>query len=842
MKGDSMRIFDFRLIIIVAFVIIAHSALGQVSKTFYADSTGRLYVNPGTPVYIYLSTSPDGKNPVRIKSMQPEGEPLIWNGHGVQFLTHLNLYLGRRIRFDLYADGIPPKTSTSFDPKVGVQKGNVFYLSGSSALELSANDPSSGVHGIYYSINNSEFQPYQTPFVFDKEGEYIIRFYAVDNVGNKEDEGERTVIVDTTPPETTINIEGTHHNQVITAQTRLSLKSSDKIGVKETFYSINDGKESRYQGLISIANLPEGDHTIYWYSKDLVGNIEEKKSFAFFVDRTPPMVFEEILGNTYLVSGKEYSSGRSQLRIVAVDNKAGVKEIYYSINNAPFTRYEKPIFLSEITGAISIRSYAIDNVNNKGTSDAEGQKFSMPQVDITGPNIAFSLTGGQLQIRDTLWIGPDTKINIQASDAGSGVNRIEYKVSNSEVQTYSEPFTLKQAGYFTVNATAWDNVDNQNVKSFSFGVDATPPKTEISIEGIQHNLVISTQTKLKLTATDELGVKSSFYKINSGNDTRYTGSISVANLAEGEHTIQYYSIDLAGNIEDIKSLVFFVDRTPPMVFEEIMGNTYMVAGKEYSSGRSQLRIVAVDNKAGVKDIYYSINNEPFARYEKPIFLSEITSAISIRSYAIDNVNNKGTSDAEGQNFSMPQVDITGPSIKHSFTGGQLSLRDTLWIGPNTKINLLAVDKGSGVSHIEFKQNNSSPQTYSEPFTLNQSGYFTINTTAWDNVNNLNIASFAFGVDAVAPEVFVNFSVKPHQILQEESESIPVFAPGVQIFAGATDNKTGVDRIMISINDAREKEYIQPISGFKSNQTHSVIIRGIDKLGNSNSIKVRFRVE
>jgi hypothetical protein len=299
---------------------------------------------------------------------------------------------------------------------------------------------------------------------------------------------------------------------------------------------------------------------------------------------------------------------------------------------------------------------------------------------------------------------------------------------------------------------------------------------------------------------------------------------------------------LAGNIEDIKSLVFFVDRTPPMVFEEIMGNTYMVAGKEYSSGRSQLRIVAVDNKAGVKDIYYSINNEPFARYEKPIFLSEITSAISIRSYAIDNVNNKGTSDAEGQNFSMPQVDITGPSIKHSFTGGQLSLRDTLWIGPNTKINLLAVDKGSGVSHIEFKQNNSSPQTYSEPFTLNQSGYFTINTTAWDNVDNLNIASFAFGVDAVAPEVFVNFSVKPHQILQEESESIPVFAPGVQIFAGATDNKTGVDRIMISINDAREKEYIQPISGFKSNQTHSVIIRGIDKLGNSNSIKVRFRVE
>jgi hypothetical protein len=373
-------------------------------------------------------------------------------------------------------------------------------------------------------------------------------------------------------------------------------------------------------------------------------------------------------------------------------------------------------------------------------------------------------------------------------------------------------------------------------------IDTTPPSTIMQIEGPQNNEVIASRSKLTLSATDTIGVGETLYSIDNNDFLRYTHPISVVNLTEGEHLISWYSVDKVGNVEQKQNFNFFIDRTPPMVFEEIMGNTYMVAGREFSSGRSQLRIVAVDNKAGIKEIHYSINKEPFKLYEKPIFLSDITGAMLVQSYAIDNVDNKGTSDAEGQHFSMPQVDITGPSISHTFIGSKLSLRDTLWISPKTQVSITANDKGSGLHRIEYRINDAAPLPYEESFTVLQPGYYKVVCTAWDNVENLNISNFNFGVDANAPEINFNFSVKPYKYIFEESERIPVFTPGTQVYISATDNIIGVERVMVSINGAREKSYSQPLTDFKTGQTHIIAIRAIDKLGNEEVKEIRMRVE
>lgn len=550
---------SFKHLLYILTLILSTLSLGgfaQEDKSFHVDSTGRLFVNPSTPVYLYISTTPDGSDAVRLRSLQPEGEPMQWGGHGFLFLTHLNLYLGRNIQFDLFADGHPPKTSVVFNVKEGYKEGLKIFLSGSAFLELQAIDPFSGVQGIFYSVNDSEFDPYTKPIEFDKDGEYSIQFYAIDNVGNKEDEGKRIIIIDSTPPVTTLGIEGSHHNEVLSSKTKISLTASDAFGVKETFYAINNGSEIRYNRQINISNLPEGNHSISWYSVDMVGNIEEKQAFDFFVDRTPPMVFEEIMGNTFMVAGREYSSGRSQLRIAAVDNKAGVKEIFYSINNAPFKLYEKPIFLSEISGAITIRSYAIDNVDNKGTSDAEGQLFSMPEVDITGPNIRHFFTGKQVSLRDTLWISPETKINLIATDRGSGVSRIEYRLNDSSSQQYSKPFEVPESGYYSIAITAWDNVENLNIGSFSFGVDAQAPQVfyhfsvkpnRFSDEDGEMVAVYPQGVILYLGATDDIvGVDQILVSVNEARERAYNQPLSEFK-ANQTHTITIRAIDKLGN-------------------------------------------------------------------------------------------------------------------------------------------------------------------------------------------------------------------------------------------------------------------------------------------------------
>ncbi len=514
-----------------------------------------------------MGTTPDGKDAVKLNSFDNKATTISWTGHGPQQLTHMDLYLGRNIRFNLFVDGLPPKTTASFSSQKGFQKDNTIFISGAAIVELQGYDPSSGVNTVFYSINGSDFEPYKKPLIFEKEGESRLAFYSIDNVGNKEDEGERIIVVDTTPPSTIMKIDGPQHNDVVASRSKFVLTATDSIGVRETMYSINDGYLSEYTRPITISSLPEGEHTLNWYSVDMVGNVEPTNHFNFFVDRTPPMVFEEIMGNTYMVAGKEFSSGRSQLRIVAVDNKAGIKEIRYSINKEPYKIYEKPIFLSDITGAVTVRSYAVDNVENKGTSDAEGMQFSMPEVDITGPDIKHLFTGPKLMLRDTIWISPLTKVSITANDKGSGLHRIEYRINDTAPIPYEESFTVSEPNHHKVVCTAWDNVENLNISNFSFGVDAKAPEISCNfsvkpykyiIEEDERIPVFTLGTQIYIGATDDIvGVESVMVTINDAREKAYTQPLS-GFKANQTHTITIRAIDKLGNVE-VKTIRFRIE-------------------------------------------------------------------------------------------------------------------------------------------------------------------------------------------------------------------------------------------------------------------------------------------
>lgn len=52
-------------------------------------------------------------------------------------------------------------------------------------ISLDAVDPISGVDKIYYSINSENYLIFKDKLYFTEEGEYVLKFYAVDNVGNR---------------------------------------------------------------------------------------------------------------------------------------------------------------------------------------------------------------------------------------------------------------------------------------------------------------------------------------------------------------------------------------------------------------------------------------------------------------------------------------------------------------------------------------------------------------------------------------------------------------------------------------------------------------------------------
>lgn len=81
-------------------------------------------------------------------------------------------------------------------------------------------------------------------------------------------------------------------------------------------------------------------------------------------------------------------------------------------------------------------------------------------------------------------------------------------------------------------------------------LDQTPPSTVHSVSGELGNLSYKSPAVVTLTTTDAYGVESTKYRLDAGEwQTGQTFVIS----SEGNHTIEYYSTDKAGNVEEIKS-------------------------------------------------------------------------------------------------------------------------------------------------------------------------------------------------------------------------------------------------------------------------------------------------
>lgn len=525
-------------------------------KTFYIDSTGNLYVPLSQPVQIYMGTEPDGSNAVLLKSINKISAPLTWNGSGPQLMSHLDLYKGRKILFELYADGIPPQTS--IDPKSlnVLEQKDATIIRGGSIIELNATDEEAGVDKILYSINGSSFAPYNTPINLTDDGEYEIKVYSTDKLGNSEPVVSRKIIVDATPPLTEISFKGDKYEDIFSGRAALTLTASDRFGVAGTKVMIDSsGKWTDYKQPIQTANLAEGYHTLTWYSTDRAGNIEVQKNYRFFVDKTPPIVVEEIEGNSYMIGTREFSSGRSRLKVMAVDNKAGVKEIYYSLNSREFKLYEKPVLLADILGTVKLKTYAIDRVNNRSNSEAKAQSFTMPTIDISGPELGHRFIGPKVIIRDTLWIGPATKIELLATDKEAGVNRIEYSINQAQNSQYFDPFVLTDDGFYKLEFTGYDNVENVNVSGFTFKVDTQAPEIfwhfsvkPIGFEQIEnHDLpVYPANVRIYVGESDNLTASNTIkYSINGNKSQDY--STPITNLKAGINELIIWATDALGN-------------------------------------------------------------------------------------------------------------------------------------------------------------------------------------------------------------------------------------------------------------------------------------------------------
>jgi len=229
------------------------------------------------------------------------------------------------------------------EPKVQgfewMQKIIDWFVTDETKITLSCDDgDGSDVKSIYYKINDGNWTLYTEPFALGEDGVKSIEYYCIDNVDKESEHKFETDKVDTLAPETTKTIgEPKYWNGSalwVNNYTLFTLSCLDtEVGCNKTYYEIDEYGEQTYSSPFTFGSddYNDGEHTIYYHSADLLGNLEQKKNEIDWLDTTAPLI--QILNPTEEEAG---SIERCVQSIVAIvnDDGSGVKKVWAELWNS----------------------------------------------------------------------------------------------------------------------------------------------------------------------------------------------------------------------------------------------------------------------------------------------------------------------------------------------------------------------------------------------------------------------------------------------------------------------------------------------------------------------------
>lgn len=330
----------FTLLMLSFVIVLSGQTKPEHKKKFYKRSDGRLFVNKDIPLYLHISDSREntGEHYVLESESSPkysapffldtEGYNTIRTPSKVDPETRKIVLPKSDVIFEMFADGVAPVSIINYKSAPLVETGGKLYFGKGLEISLTSKDKMSGVEQVLYSIDGKPYKKYAEPLKFPEERDYLLNAYAVDNVGNVEQGKLLKFIPDYTAPKTNVEIKNDFTEKIFSARTTIVLHSEDNLsGIKAIFYKYDEGSKKIFGNLVSPGWISEGEHTFFYFAKDKVNNKEVEKSFTFFMDKTPPEIKYEIVGNKHSNATSTFISARSKIKLEATDNKAGVKEL-----------------------------------------------------------------------------------------------------------------------------------------------------------------------------------------------------------------------------------------------------------------------------------------------------------------------------------------------------------------------------------------------------------------------------------------------------------------------------------------------------------------------------------
>jgi hypothetical protein len=324
--------------------------------------------------------------------------------------------------------------------------------------------------------------------------------------------------------------------------------------------------------------------------------------------------------NTYTITSIHKIGEISPIQTVSLewgganDNLNAIRDyLVYWVNHEP--RYPIPSFSSARGDATNSYCYLVDDVNGIGSTTKTLSKGEW-WVEIRSRDLAENPCGdgtfdvGPFCIGDPLSpltnsvidFAPTAGLSVYVSSAsvlsldtvpvqGQPISQTNYRIYglfnsyDTGFKTYTAPVdlaALPTSGEYAIQYYSEDTTgQTETISTKTVILDLIPPTSQLDIGQPQYQaltgrtpLYVTSQTPFAISAQDlakGIGVAYTKYKIinglfnnvyDSGWQT-YSGSFKLSALIDGFCTIEYYSVDLVGNVETTNRLPVVLDNSVP---------------------------------------------------------------------------------------------------------------------------------------------------------------------------------------------------------------------------------------------------------------------------------------
>ena len=552
------------------------------------------------------------------------------------------------------------------------------------------------------------------------DGEHTLVTWVQDAVGNTTGWKTHTIRIDTTAPANQtpaapVAWRGADYAVMVSG-------ADDGSGLSHVEWRVNGGPVTQGASPTQATVAGTGTHTLETRAVDVAGNASSWRVETLRIDKVVPT-------NTTAAAPSSAVPNPFNRAVTGTDAHAGVDRVEWRVDGSDVQ--------SGPSGSQATVAGHGEHTLETRVVDAAGNASAWRSDDI---EIDVALNGDTTRPTDTTTTAPagwrtgPVNMTIAATDAGAGVERVEWRLDGQPVQSQagaSKLLTIADEGVHQLETRAWDLAGNVSLwRSQTVRLDFTVPEDTTAIgTGWQSTRAFVASGSDALSGIDEVQ-----YRVGAGTVQSVEDGVPVTMVSDGSFTITHRVVDHAGHASPWKADTLKADTVLP-------ANTSTVPGSAWRADALSHALSGTDDRSGLSVLQWRVDGGEIHDGGPAVVDSDGVHTLSTR--AVDAAGN-----VSAWRDDTVRIDVTAPA-------NDTPAAPDGWRAEPYTVEVAGSDgAGSGVAGIEVQVDDGEVSTAAE-VTISEDGDHLLRTRVEDNVGRWSEwREEHVKIDSAAPTVSV----------------------------------------------------------------------------------------